>query len=74
MALFNVPFKRESVDIFQVEARSRIEAAMLAERRRNAGEKPDFTHEVKFSLGTVQTALAEQVAAGLADRDDDPVV
>lgn len=67
MALFNVPFKRELLDVYQVEARSRTEATMLAERARLQGEAPTFTHEVKFQLGRVETAVAEPTS-------DEPVV
>jgi len=64
MALFNVPFKREILDVYQVQARSRTEATMLAERARLAGEKPTFTHETKFQLGKVETALADSGTPG----------
>ena len=62
MTLFSVPFKREVVDIFQVEARSRTEATMKATEMRLQGLAPTHRHEVKFTLGKVEATIVDDPA------------
>ena len=64
---FNVPFITETTRIYTVEARTKVEATMLATEARLADEPPTHEFESKTRIGTVSAPVEEQKLASLPE-------
>jgi len=60
---YTVPFTRKVVDIFEVDAKSRAHAAVLATEARMRGDAPTHSYDSDAQVGKIETITSTPVAA-----------